>query len=109
MLIFCQDVDSTNGTFYNNRRLTPNKPRLLNHGDCIGLRHAAEIYLIQQNLRRENVKDVEDRETVESNNDFQIHNRILGEGGMAKAPTSRSDLTEDYVGSKPCLRRFCCM
>jgi len=85
-LVFCQDLNSTNGTFCNNRRLRDNKPVLLNHGDCIQLRHAAKMRLEHPNVRREDVEEVlgggEDDKGVEK--DFRICNRLVGQGGMAK-------------------------
>lgn len=85
-LIFCQDLDSMNGTFCNNRRLGSNEPLLLNPGDCIRLRHAVKMYLVQPNVRLDDVdaglRGGTDFERFEM--DYQICNRLVGEGGMAK-------------------------
>ena len=75
-----------NGTFCNNRRLRDNEPVLLNHGDCIQLRHAAKMYLVQTNVGREDVEEAlgGGGEIKELEKDFRIYNRLVGQGGMAK-------------------------
>jgi len=100
-----------NGTFCNNRRLRDNEPVLLNHGDCIQLRHAAKIYLVQPNVEREDVEELlgagGDVKRIEKN--FRISNRLVGQGGMAKVSLSDLVLKEDILGTKSCLTTICCM
>ena len=51
-LVFCQDLDSENGTYIESRRIPRGEAVLLQHGDCVEIRHAAKIYLLQPNIIR---------------------------------------------------------
>lgn len=85
-LVFCQDLSSMNGTFFESRRLRRNEAFLLNSGDCIKLRHAGEISLLQSNVMKEDVENIIggniDCRRLDAN--FQIHDRLIGRGGQAK-------------------------
>ena len=85
-LVFFEDSNSTNGTYFKSRRIPKNEPILLSHGDYVEIRHAARISLLQPNVIKEDVVDVAGRgvdlKRVEKT--FQIHDRLIGEGGYAK-------------------------
>jgi FHA domain len=85
-LIFVEDTNSMNGTYYNSRRIPRLEPILLNHGDYIDIRHAARIYLLQPDILTADINrvmgDEINKERLESC--FHLTNRLVGEGGQAK-------------------------
>jgi pSer/pThr/pTyr-binding forkhead associated (FHA) protein len=94
-LVFCQDLDSENGTYIESRRIPRGEPVLLQHGDCVDIRHAAKIYLLQPNTATANIQraigsDVHFKRLQKT---FDIHNRLLGQGGHAKVSSLASKLT----------------
>ena len=108
--MFVQDLNSTNGTFCNNRRLPNNEPRLLNHGDCIQVRRAAKMFLVQPDVAREDVEEWigggGDSKGLEK--DFSFYNRLVGQGGMAKVILLKEiALMEDTSGTESYFTRVC--
>ena len=93
-------MNSMNGTFFESRRIPSNKAILLNNGDSIKLRHAADILLLQSNVVRQDMQSVigenMDRKRLEET--FHIHDRIIGRGGQAKVYSFKYTLTTDLPG-----------
>jgi pSer/pThr/pTyr-binding forkhead associated (FHA) protein len=100
-LVFCQDLESENGTYVESRRIPRGEAVLLRHGDCVQIRHAAKIYLLQPNTATANIQraigsDVDFRPLPKA---FHIHSRLVGQGGQAKVSSLASTLTEDLSSS----------
>jgi pSer/pThr/pTyr-binding forkhead associated (FHA) protein len=89
-LVFCQDLESENGTFIDSRRIPRGEAVLLQHGDCLEIRHAAKIHLIQDNTTMSSVDKAigahVDLHTLLQT--FYIHRRLVGQGGHAKVELS---------------------
>jgi pSer/pThr/pTyr-binding forkhead associated (FHA) protein len=93
--VFCQDLDSENGTYIESRRIPRGEAVLLQHGDCVEIRHAAKIYLIQPDTATANIQRAigSDVDLKRLQKTFDVHNRLLGQGGHAKVSPLSSKLT----------------
>jgi pSer/pThr/pTyr-binding forkhead associated (FHA) protein len=89
-LVFCQDLKSENGTFIDSRRIPKGEALLLQHGDCLEIRHAAKIHLIQDNTTLSSVDKAigvhDDLNALLQT--FYIDRRVVGQGGHAKVELS---------------------
>lgn len=109
-LIFCRDLDSSNGTYFKSRRLNKGESVLLGHGDYLDFKHAGRIYLLQFDVSMANLEKVMDGNGELSGLEkmFQIQRRVIGEGGQAKASPSvtvRGVMILDFVGSESSYER----
>jgi hypothetical protein len=95
-------MNSTNGTFFESHRLPGKTAFLLNDGDCIHLRHAADIQLLQSNVLKQDVQRVigENIDLNRLEKTFHIHDRLIGYGGQAKVYSFIYILTSDFPCSE---------